>query len=59
MVSYKVTVRCNDSAVLGVEQMSKKGLAEVNILSHFAFFFTSFEGGGGGDLLQRQGDYQQ
>ena len=44
MVSYKVTVRCNDSAVLGVEQRNEKGSAEVNILSHFAFFLPRLKG---------------
>ena len=65
MVSYKVSVRCKDSAVLGVEQRSKKGSKKVTNLIYFAFFLPSFDlvrltqGGGGGDLLQRQGDDQQ
>ena len=65
MVSYKVSVRCKDSAVLGVEQRSRKGSTEVKNLINFDLFLPSFDlvclnqGGGGGDLLQRQGDDQQ
>ena len=39
MVSYKVTVRCNDSPVLGVEQRTQKGSAEVNHLTPFLAIF--------------------
>ena len=38
MVSYKVSVRCKDSAVLGVEQRSRKGSTEVKNLINFIYF---------------------
>ena len=53
-MSFKVTVRCKDSAVLDVEQQ----LAEVKSFSHF-FHMCLNQGGGGGDLLQWQGGCQQ
>ncbi len=57
MVSFKVTVRCKDSAVLDVEQR----LAEVKSFSPFVCICVSTlnQGGGGGDLLQWQGGRQQ
>ena len=54
MVSFKVTVRCKDSAVLDLEQR----LAEVKSFSHFVHMCLN-QGGGGGDLLQWQGGRQQ
>ena len=53
-MSFKVTVRCKDSAVLDVEQR----LAEVKSFSHFVHMCLN-QGGGGGDLLQWQGGRQQ
>ena len=42
MVSYKVTVRCKDSVVLGVEHRSEKGSTEVNILIPFCLLLIWF-----------------
>ena len=53
-MSFKVTVRCKDSAVLDVEQR----LAEVKSFFHFVHMCLN-QGGGGGDLLQWQGGRQQ
>ena len=53
-MSFKVTVRCKDSAVLDVEQR----LAEVKSFSHFVHMCLN-QGGGGGDLLQWQGGRPQ